>query len=208
MRSNPIIHELNLLKLFDEMVLSMKRLTITYVIITLNKLNLFWRRQTKRILIMSHGPHKLLPKGTTKIATSRDLLTIQMSWTSRIITLTILICISHIGLRIKPSWVEPMQGYSMLFASRPVSVPAAVKSLLTPATVNDPNSSKKPDSSMAAKWAQKTITLPPQRRGCHLVTPKVFINSPSLFFSAFMFVRMILALHHCFSLLFSQFVAI
>lgn len=66
-----------------------------------------------------------------------------------------------------------MQGYSVLFASRPVSVPAAVKSLFTPATVNDPNSSKKPDSAMAAKWAQKTVTLPPQRRGCHLVTPKI-----------------------------------
>lgn len=25
----------------------------------------------------------------------------------------------------------------------------------------------------APKWAQKTITLPPQRRGCHLVTSKV-----------------------------------
>ncbi|KAK9289923.1 hypothetical protein L1049_008084 [Liquidambar formosana] len=24
----------------------------------------------------------------------------------------------------------------------------------------------------APKWAQKTITLPPQSRGCHLVTPK------------------------------------
>lgn len=28
-------------------------------------------------------------------------------------------------------------------------------------------------SSSGPKWAQKTITLPPQRRGCHLITPKV-----------------------------------
>jgi hypothetical protein len=28
-------------------------------------------------------------------------------------------------------------------------------------------------SSSGAKWAQKTITLPPLRRGCHLITPKI-----------------------------------
>ncbi|ONK68769.1 uncharacterized protein A4U43_C05F15810 [Asparagus officinalis] len=27
--------------------------------------------------------------------------------------------------------------------------------------------------SMAAKWAQKTVVLPPQKRGCHLVTSKI-----------------------------------
>lgn len=27
--------------------------------------------------------------------------------------------------------------------------------------------------SMAAKWAQKTVTIPPQNRGCHLVTSKI-----------------------------------
>ncbi|XP_044412286.1 UPF0047 protein YjbQ isoform X1 [Triticum aestivum] len=26
---------------------------------------------------------------------------------------------------------------------------------------------------MAAKWAQKTVVIPAQRRGCHLITPKV-----------------------------------
>ncbi|KAJ3708122.1 hypothetical protein LUZ61_011827 [Rhynchospora tenuis] len=30
-----------------------------------------------------------------------------------------------------------------------------------------------PSDSMAAKWAQKTVVIPPQRRGCHLITPKV-----------------------------------
>ncbi|XP_021813299.1 UPF0047 protein C4A8.02c [Prunus avium] len=36
-------------------------------------------------------------------------------------------------------------------------------------TVNDPNSM----AAAGPKWAQKTITLPPQRRGCHLITPKI-----------------------------------
>uniref|UniRef100_A0A0E0CGZ5 Secondary thiamine-phosphate synthase enzyme n=1 Tax=Oryza meridionalis TaxID=40149 RepID=A0A0E0CGZ5_9ORYZ len=27
--------------------------------------------------------------------------------------------------------------------------------------------------SMAAKWAQKTVVIPAQRRGCHLITPKI-----------------------------------
>ncbi|PUZ74422.1 hypothetical protein GQ55_1G064100 [Panicum hallii var. hallii] len=26
---------------------------------------------------------------------------------------------------------------------------------------------------MAAKWAQKTVVIPAQRRGCHLITPKI-----------------------------------
>jgi hypothetical protein len=32
---------------------------------------------------------------------------------------------------------------------------------------------------MAAKWAQKTVIIPAQRRGCHLITPKVLHPSPS-----------------------------
>lgn len=36
--------------------------------------------------------------------------------------------------------------------------------------------------SMAAKWAQKTVVLPPQKRGCHLVTSKVKNNPNSLSF--------------------------
>ncbi|WOL05095.1 hypothetical protein Cni_G13818 [Canna indica] len=27
--------------------------------------------------------------------------------------------------------------------------------------------------SMAAKWAQKTVVIPPQKSGCHLITPKI-----------------------------------
>jgi hypothetical protein len=29
---------------------------------------------------------------------------------------------------------------------------------------------------MAAKWAQKTVVIPAQRRGCHLITPKVYFS--------------------------------
>ncbi|PHT32598.1 UPF0047 protein YjbQ [Capsicum baccatum] len=35
-------------------------------------------------------------------------------------------------------------------------------------TINNPS-----DSMASPKWAQKTVTLPPQRRGCHLVTSKI-----------------------------------
>ncbi|KAA8528837.1 hypothetical protein F0562_036192 [Nyssa sinensis] len=68
-----------------------------------------------------------------------------------------------------------MQTSSVIFGVKPLSAPIIrVKSLYTPTTFNDP-SSRNPDSMAAAapKWAQKTITLPPQRRGCHLITPKI-----------------------------------
>ncbi|RRT56127.1 hypothetical protein B296_00048053 [Ensete ventricosum] len=38
--------------------------------------------------------------------------------------------------------------------------------------------------SMAAKWAQKTVVIPPYRRGCHLITSKV--KHPSLVLSRFL----------------------
>ncbi|KAJ4798914.1 UPF0047 protein YjbQ [Rhynchospora pubera] len=43
-----------------------------------------------------------------------------------------------------------------------------VKSHYAPISVPSTSS-----DSMAAKWAQKTVVIPPQRRGCHLITPKV-----------------------------------
>lgn len=58
-----------------------------------------------------------------------------------------------------------MQVSSICLAAK---VPVRVKSLQTnPATINDPTSIAAP------KWSQKTITLPPLKRGCHLVTSKV-----------------------------------
>ena len=33
------------------------------------------------------------------------------------------------------------------------------------------------DAAMVPKWAQKTVTLPPHKRGCHLITPLVTILS-------------------------------
>ncbi|XP_039047963.1 UPF0047 protein YjbQ-like [Hibiscus syriacus] len=55
---------------------------------------------------------------------------------------------------------------SSLFSSKPASVKAQY------------NTSSVDSNTMAAtvpgtKWAQKTITLPPHRRGCHLVTSQI-----------------------------------
>lgn len=58
--------------------------------------------------------------------------------------------------------------------SKPVSAQIRLKSLYTPATFTDPSSDSMAGSAgTGPKWAQKTITLPPLRRGCHLVTPKI-----------------------------------
>ncbi|XP_019054911.1 PREDICTED: uncharacterized protein LOC104606910 isoform X1 [Nelumbo nucifera] len=54
---------------------------------------------------------------------------------------------------------------------KPFSPPISVKSQHTPTTLGQPLHSAFPMA--APKWAQKTITLPPQRRGCHLITPKI-----------------------------------
>uniref|UniRef100_A0A803QVX5 Uncharacterized protein n=1 Tax=Cannabis sativa TaxID=3483 RepID=A0A803QVX5_CANSA len=58
---------------------------------------------------------------------------------------------------------------SSVFSSLPP--PKLRLTALYSAPTTDSNS-----NSMAAaspKWAQKTITLPPLRRGCHLITPKI-----------------------------------
>lgn len=60
-------------------------------------------------------------------------------------------------------------------AARPVLAPVRVKSLFSRATPGSTTTDHS-SGSMAAtgpKWAQKTITLPPHRRGCHLITPKI-----------------------------------
>ena len=54
--------------------------------------------------------------------------------------------------------------------------------------------------SMAAHWAQKTISLPPHKRGCHLITPKVL-----LFFFSFSW-QQSSHLTNCFQLFFCLFV--
>ncbi|KAB1203488.1 UPF0047 protein YjbQ [Morella rubra] len=67
-----------------------------------------------------------------------------------------------------------MQTSSVFFAAKPALPPGCVRSLYTtqaPSTANDPNSMAA--AGAGPKWAQKTIILPPQRRGCHLITPKI-----------------------------------
>ncbi|KAK9097639.1 hypothetical protein Syun_024684 [Stephania yunnanensis] len=44
---------------------------------------------------------------------------------------------------------------------------------LKPTTTGDRSSSAMNTMAPAPKWAQKTITLPPHKRGCHLITPKI-----------------------------------
>jgi hypothetical protein len=96
--------------------------------------------------------------------------------------LIILIVAHHIWNFVGLSWnwaglLEPMQTSSVFLAAKPASAPVRVRSLYasrTPSTANDPNSM----AAAAPKWAQKTITLPPQRRGCHLITPKVYLFPP------------------------------
>ncbi|CAN4105132.1 unnamed protein product [Withania somnifera] len=53
--------------------------------------------------------------------------------------------------------------------AKPFSAPISLKSQYTPlrTTINNPS-----NPMASPKWVQKTVTLPPQRRGCHLVTSK------------------------------------
>ncbi|KAJ0024737.1 hypothetical protein Pint_09135 [Pistacia integerrima] len=89
--------------------------------------------------------------------------------TTIVTNLLILPAVSYIGL---PLVISAMQS-SALFSgviSKPPSV--RIKALFTanPGTVSDNSMAA---SGTAPKWAQKTITLPPHHRGCHLITPKI-----------------------------------
>lgn len=68
-----------------------------------------------------------------------------------------------------------MQASLLSLGAKPplTSHPIRVKSLYTPTSFNDPTDSTSMAAIPAPKWAQKTITLPPQRRGCHHITPKI-----------------------------------
>nr|GLL34369.1 uncharacterized protein LOC109166322 isoform X1 [Ipomoea trifida] len=57
-------------------------------------------------------------------------------------------------------------------AARPIKTRIVVSQSRT-TTIDDPSSSSSISMATAPRWAQKTITLPPQTRGCHLVTSKI-----------------------------------
>ncbi|RZC62844.1 hypothetical protein C5167_024612 [Papaver somniferum] len=61
-----------------------------------------------------------------------------------------------------------MQTSSVFFAAKPafLATPIRVKSQYKQNTLSDTKIMATP------KWAQKTVVLPAQKRGCHLVTPK------------------------------------
>ncbi|XP_058073288.1 uncharacterized protein LOC131222291 [Magnolia sinica] len=65
--------------------------------------------------------------------------------------------------------LERMQA-CVFFAAKPSPSPLRVKSQHSSAISSD---SLKTAETMAAKWAQKTVVIPPQKRGCHLITPKI-----------------------------------
>ncbi|XP_026455733.1 uncharacterized protein LOC113356740 [Papaver somniferum] len=62
-----------------------------------------------------------------------------------------------------------MQTSSVFFAAKPsfLATPVRVKSQYKQNTLSDSKIMATP------KWAQKTVVLPAQKRGCHLVTPKI-----------------------------------
>ncbi|EXB56237.1 hypothetical protein L484_024774 [Morus notabilis] len=63
------------------------------------------------------------------------------------------------------------QGSTAFLKSNRLPVP--VRSLYTEAEANNKKDKMASSAASAPKWAQKTITLPPLRRGCHLITPKI-----------------------------------
>ncbi|KAJ6799924.1 uncharacterized protein M6B38_204250 [Iris pallida] len=65
------------------------------------------------------------------------------------------------GVNPKPLFTAPPRTHQYRISSSPAS---PIRSLL---------SAEKEADSMAAKWAQKTVVIPPHRRGCHLVTSKI-----------------------------------
>lgn len=90
-----------------------------------------------------------------------------------------------------------MQTSSVILGAKPLPLWSPIvilKSLYTPKTAtttfsfNDSYSggvsmaAAPPATATAPKWAQKTITLPPHKRGCHLITPKVFRFFPCFFY--------------------------
>ncbi|KAJ6793226.1 Uncharacterized protein M6B38_111660 [Iris pallida] len=65
------------------------------------------------------------------------------------------------GVNPKPLFTAPPRTHQYRISSSSAS---PIRSLL---------SAEKEADSMAAKWAQKTVVIPPHRRGCHLVTSKI-----------------------------------
>lgn len=61
---------------------------------------------------------------------------------------------------------------SVILGAKPLVSAHRVRSFHSPASI-DTSSSTSMAATSTPKWAQKTITLSPQTRGCHLITSKV-----------------------------------
>jgi len=72
-------------------------------------------------------------------------------------------------------WALMQSSFNTAFLAAPKPPPPVVR-VNSLYTANPSSVDSKGSNSMAApspKWAQKTITLPPHHRGCHLITPKI-----------------------------------
>ena len=71
--------------------------------------------------------------------------------------------------------VSFVSNFKQPWHSRPL--PLRLNAVFTPPSTSGNDSNSMAGSpSPSPKWAQKTITLPPLRRGCHLITPKVSVS--------------------------------
>uniref|UniRef100_A0A0E0E447 Secondary thiamine-phosphate synthase enzyme n=1 Tax=Oryza meridionalis TaxID=40149 RepID=A0A0E0E447_9ORYZ len=68
-----------------------------------------------------------------------------------------------------PAWAPPIFSAASAVSARPRrgARAAAVRCELA---ASAPSSAP---GSLAPRWAQRTVVIPPQRRGCHLITPKI-----------------------------------
>lgn len=83
------------------------------------------------------------------------------------------------------SLLRIMQVSPLCVAKFPFSVKAQLPTVKTKESMAE---------STAPKWAQKTIALPPYKRGCHLVTPKVLSILVSYFPSISFFIHQTLTI--------------
>ncbi|KAF2927726.1 uncharacterized protein [Oryza sativa Japonica Group] len=70
-----------------------------------------------------------------------------------------------------PAWAPPIvSSASAVFARPRRGARAGAGAVRCELAASAPSSAA---GSLAPRWAQRTVVIPPQRRGCHLITPKI-----------------------------------
>ncbi|EEC81042.1 hypothetical protein OsI_23833 [Oryza sativa Indica Group] len=70
-----------------------------------------------------------------------------------------------------PAWAPPIVSSASAVSARPRrGARAGAGAVRCELAVSAPSSAA---GSLAPRWAQRTVVIPPQRRGCHLITPKI-----------------------------------